>query len=306
MKIRSTAAMLVAGVSLGSVLTAQAATVVPGAPMVTYYTEPFAGIDPAYMPLTCSQGPNGTVTLPDGKTAQVMLTAGHCVKPIDETEPAFRDSIEVPAQKGTVTIGTVDRAKAPMEELRDDAPVAEVLDQSFNSPDYGTVRLGEEATPSGAAASIDQFGRATSPVAMTSIKDYPDVPAGQVRFDNFGQPICFKGQTSGEGCGVQILRVTNGVWSVLYYRNGDSGGVNYDPITGEVIGVSSQSVGPIARAMPADRALQEAYDIPDGQVNQHFTVTPSQEGMDPMTSYVKRSWEVTKEQTAAAALEGRR
>ena len=33
--------------------------------------------------------------------------------------------------------------------------------------------------------------------------------------------------------------------------------------------------GPVSRVMPADIAIQEAYGIPDGQVNGHFEVSDS-------------------------------
>ncbi len=286
-----------------SPLSAQAATVVPGAPMITHYAEPVSGIDPAKLPLTCSQGPNGTVTLPNGKTAEVMLTAGHCVKPIANAGPALDKTVEVPTKDGDQVIGTVDRGQGPIENPQGDYDtLMEAVDDTVNSPDYGTVRLNEEATTSGAATSIDGDGNKTGSVKLTKIRDYKDVPAGQVRFDNLGQPICYKGQTSGGGCGVQVLRAENGVWSVIPYQKGDSGGVNYDPRTGEVIGVSSMVFGPVGRAMPADKALEEAYDIPDGQVNEHFQITESQEKMDPMVPFYSRPTEELTQEEAVSVL----
>lgn len=304
MKTRAIAASGLLTATVLSPLSVQAATVVPGAPMVTYYAEPVAGLNPSALPLTCSQGPNGTVTLPNGKKAEVMLTAGHCVRSIGNVGPEVDKNVEVPTKEGNVVIGTIDRAQAPVENPQGNySTILEGVDDTVNSADYGTVRLSEEATTSGAATSIDGDGHKTGSVKLTKIRDYKDVPAGQVRFDNLGQPICYKGQTSGGGCGVQVLRAENGVWSVIPYQKGDSGGVNYDPETGEVIGVTSMVYGPVGRAMPADKALEEAYNIPDGQVNEHFQVTESQEKMDSMVPFYSRPTEEITQEEAMSVLQ---
>ena len=56
---------------------------------------------------------------------------------------------------------------------------------------------------------------------------------------------------------------------------GDSGGVNFDPNDGAVIGVTSMVLGPLGKAQPADRIIEDAYGIPDGHVNDAFTITNS-------------------------------
>ena len=56
---------------------------------------------------------------------------------------------------------------------------------------------------------------------------------------------------------------------------GDSGGVNYDPRDGAAVGVSSMTLGPLGKAQPVDRIIEDAYGIPDGKVNEAFTPTDS-------------------------------
>ena len=94
--------------------------------------------------------------------------------------------------------------------------------------------------------------------------------------DNFGQPICKDGATTGRPCATQIGRSRNAVYSWnLGYKPGDSGGVNFDPRDGAVIGISSMGIGPVGKAQQADRIIEDAYGVPDGQVNEVFKVTES-------------------------------
>ena len=55
------------------------------------------------------------------------------------------------------------------------------------------------------------------------------------------------------------------------YESGDSGGINYDPRTGEAVGLSIIGFGPLGNSQQVDRAIEDAYGIPDGQVNEAFT-----------------------------------
>ena len=91
--------------------------------------------------------------------------------------------------------------------------------------------------------------------------------------DNFGQPICKDGATTGRSCGRQIARSRNTIYSVgVTAEMGDSGGVNFDPRDGAVIGTSNGVIGPLFASQAADRAIESAYGIPDGQVNQVFKI----------------------------------
>ncbi len=117
---------------------------------------------------------------------------------------------------------------------------------------------------------------------LTGVRDYPDLAFWEASADNFGQPICKDGNTGGRACGTQLFRTQNGIWSFgLNYENGDSGGVNFDPETGEALGVTSMGFGPIGRAQPVDLAIEEGYGIPDGQVNEYFALPESTEPADP-------------------------
>ena len=106
---------------------------------------------------------------------------------------------------------------------------------------------------------------------LTGIRDYRTLRPGEYSVDNFGQPICKDGATTGRSCGRQIARGRDTVYSVgVAAEMGDSGGVNFDPRDGAVIGISHGVIGPLFVSQAADRALEDAYGIPDGQVNQAF------------------------------------
>ncbi|WP_150114466.1 hypothetical protein [Corynebacterium oculi] len=139
----------------------------------------------------------------------------------------------------------------------EDFSLLEGMNQAFNSPDWGTVELEPGVTTTRLSDSVDMYGNSHGePVELTGVRDYEDLGFWEVSADNFGQPICKDGNTSGRSCGVQLFRTQNGVWSAgLNYQNGDSGGVNFDPETGEALGVTSMGFGTIGRAQPIDLAI---------------------------------------------------
>lgn len=270
--------------SLGLAPAATAAEVVPGAPMRMPGEWP-EDLPPAPKEITngaCSQGVPGTVTLPDGSTKEVLISAGHCVWGIDVPNPGTE--VYVPQTDGDKLIGHAEQGDIVHSPQFDGIPLEVELHTMFNGPDWGTVALEPGVETSRVADSRDQFGQDYGDgVPLTGVRDFRDLQPWEVSVDNFGQPICKDGQTSGRSCGVQVFRTQNGVWSTgMAYQGGDSGGVNFDPVTGEAIGVTSMSVYNLDRAQPVDVALEDAYGIPDGQVNQHFALpegTGQAEGM---------------------------
>lgn len=223
---------------------------------------------------TCSQGPSGTVLTGTGERIPVMLTAGHCISELDSSDDPLRPEVYVNlSTEGYRRVGM--RDKVGRINLDDkNTPLHLLPNDLLNSHDWGTVRLDPGVTASRSATSRDQFGgRESHPVAMTGIKDYRTLGPTEVSVDNFGQPICKDGILSARSCGTQLARTRYGVWSWgLTYEKGDSGGNNYDPRTGEIIGVTSMGLGPLGRAQPADVILEEAYGVPDGRVNEHFAL----------------------------------
>lgn len=285
MRLRHTAAVaLAAALLLPTAPTAQAepALAAPGAPFNVSPVNPPTTLEfpwgdeikvpPVLFYGICSQGPVGTVQLPDGRTQRVMLTASHCVTTLPGMQPVSREAL-VPVGTGHTRIGVRDRANSiPASALDLSDPVA-----SIRTADWGVVLIDDSVTDTRIAQSRkDTGGPMSPPVRLTKVRDYPTLPHGQVAVDNFGQPICKDGTTSGRSCGTQIGRTRNGVYSWnLNYKHGDSGGINYDPRTGEIIGVSSMALGPLGKAQPADRIIEDAYGVPDGHVNEVFTVTES-------------------------------
>lgn len=151
--------------------------------------------------------------------------------------------------------------------------------------DWATIALADGVEMSRVTDSVDQFGQSHgAPVVLTGVRDYPDLAPGQIAFDNFGHPICQDGQTSGRTCGVQFMRTGHRLWSIRESNPGDSGGINYDPHTREALGVSTDSFGPLSITQAADIALEEAYGIPDGQVNERFRLPDSEQAHTPMRS----------------------
>lgn len=284
-----------AGLPAAFAAQATAAEVAPGALMLTVEDGTAEDlpveVPPGYDATgTCSQGLPGTVTLPDGEQRRVMVSAAHCLKGTEGVEGDVA-SLYVPMEEGNRLIALPDRGeKATFTE--GDHP----LDPDYwfdTTPDWATADLAPDAEMTRVADSVDQYGRRHGePVVLTGVRDYRDLEEGEVSFDNLGQPICKDGATSGRTCGIQFMRTRNTLWSTNVGLPGDSGGVNFDPTTGEALGASTQSLlGLMMATQPFDVALEEAYDIPDGQVNERFSLPESTEAHDPMlttTEYGQR------------------
>ena len=276
------ATLATACVALGAIGTPTAAA---AAPALAAPGAPIAMLDDDSDSFThtarCSQGPVGTVRTPDGQTKQVMVTAAHCLESKSKT---VRPVVFAPVREhgahgehagngkvGYPRVGDVDRQRTPFPlgngELMD---FYRIIDE----PDWATVRLAPGVEASGVSSSVDQKGRGPSaPVAITGVKDYRNLRGDElISFDNAGQPICKDGMRTGRSCGVQMFRTQNFVWHFgVGYESGDSGGINYDPRTGEAVGLSIIGFGPLGNSQQVDRALEDAYGIPDGQVNEAFT-----------------------------------
>lgn len=249
----------------------------PGAPIAMQFTDSDSFTHTA----RCSQGPVGTVRTPDGQTKQVMVTAAHCFEVKGKTvRPTVFAPVREHGEVGYPRVGDVDKQRTPFElgngELMD---FYRIIDE----PDWVTVRLAPGVEASGVSTSVDQKGRGPSaPVAITGVKDYRNLRADElISFDNAGQPICKDGMRTGRSCGVQMFRTQNFVWHFgVGYESGDSGGINYDPRTGEAVGLSIVGLGPLGNSQQVDRAVEDAYGIPDGQVNQAFTPAAPAERAD--------------------------
>ena len=228
----------------------------------------------------CSQGPVGTVRTPDGQVKTVMLTAAHCFEVDDKTvRPETFTPVRVNGRVEYPRLGTVDAQRIPFEIQGELSDFYRIIDE----PDWSFVRLDPGVSGSGVSTSRDERGSAPSPeVAITGVKDYRDLRGDElISFDNAGQPICKDGMRTGRSCGRQLFRTQNFVWHVgLFYKPGDSGGINYDPRTGEAIGLSVVGYGPFGNSQQVDRAIEDAYGIPDGQVNAAFTPAPPAERAD--------------------------
>ncbi|MEJ4100407.1 hypothetical protein V5S96_08575 [Corynebacterium mastitidis] len=278
-------AALVVGTTAGLVPPATAAEVAPGAPM-RMATDGFDGIAEE-VPLevmtiaACSQGVPGTVTLADGSQRDVLVSAGHCLYGIEGEGVETYPEVYAPLPEGRRLIAQREHGDK-VYPATEDGGVDSVIRQ-FDGPDWATAEVVGDAEMTRVADSVDQYGRRHGdPVVLTGVRDYRDLGPWEVAFDNLGQPICKDGQTSGRTCGVQLMRTSNGVWHTNLSLPGDSGGVNFDPTTGEAIGVTSMGfVGLVGRAQPMDVALEEAYDIPDGQVNERFTLPESTQPHTP-------------------------
>lgn len=229
-------------------------------------------VPPETFTMTCSQGPTGTLTTPDGKTQRVMLTASHCVNTMPGL-PEVKGEILVPLESGYTRIGEPIASNIMPESTYDlSDPIL-----SARTADWGIVLIDDSVNATRVSFSRDSGGGVYGePVELTGIRDLPTLQHGEIVFDNFGQPICKDGATSGRSCGTQLARTRNGIYSWdLYYLEGDSGGVNFDPRDGAVLGVTSMALGPLGKLQPADRILEDAYDIPDGEVNNYFVLTDS-------------------------------
>lgn len=225
---------------------------------------------------SCSQGPSGTLRTRDGGTYSIMVTAAHCVTDIEEGDDLLEPVTYVNTRSGGLQrIGEPDRVGKIDVDINQ--PFVPYLLQFIDSTDWATVRLDDGVPMSRTTQSVDHYGNKKSrPVALTGVRDYRLLGRNQVSFDNAGQPICKDGHRTARSCGVQLARTNNSIYSWgLSYKQGDSGGINYDPRTRKAIGVTSMGLGPLGRTQPIDRAIETGYGIPSGQVNQHFTLAPS-------------------------------
>lgn len=235
----------------------------------------------------CSANMPGTVTDKDGNKHRVLITAGHCV---DQSEtpgmPSFGDTIYAPTKDGDVRIGKTGPARFNAGPSEDSTP-DKWLDEMFNGSDWAFIELDDNVETTSVSESFDENGEVHGePVELTGIVDYEDLEPGEVSVDNFGKPVCTDGNRTGRQCGVQVFRVRNGVWAVLLQLDhGDSGGMAYDPESKQVIGINSMAVGPFNRFQPADIAVEEAYGIPDGEVNDHFEPAGNPDGANRRDQY---------------------
>lgn len=282
MKLNRSTSIIAAMVTVGATFAAPAAsalTVGPGSPI--RMPEKDAVVEDGRHVRTgmCSTGVAGTVTDAEGNQQRVLLTAGHCVnKEGHEQMPQSSGIIYAPTAEGDVRIGEVGPAGFFMPDEEDLQENPNFLDSLFNGSDYAFIELDDNIDSTAVSYSVDEHGDNHGEGAvMTGIVDYSELQPGEVSVDNFGQPICSDGSRTGRNCGVQIFRVRNGVWAISHLDHGDSGGNAYNPDTNQVIGVNSMAVGPVSRYQPVDQALEDAYGIEDGTVNDHFQVADSTE-----------------------------
>ncbi|WP_257183481.1 S1 family peptidase [Corynebacterium cystitidis] len=190
---------------------AQGAPVGPGAP-VRAYPEPGEDQDlpTEWEGYSCSQAFAGTVTLPDGSRKEVLVTAAHCVSPFGLNERVVNPAVYAPKTWGDQLIAYRDKAGEWVN--RDDATVADLLQYKLNAPDWATAQLTPGTEMTNVSTSVDHYGHQRSaPVALTGVRDYPDLAPYEVSTDNFGQPICKDGQRSARTCGVQLFRASESV-----------------------------------------------------------------------------------------------
>ena len=233
----------------------------------------------------CSLGVPGTIIDQNGNKQRVILTAGHCLVPpsVDE-EVKLTGKWYIPTREGDVLLGekVVATDVLAQAEAMDVEGVRALLENLFNTPDYGVIEVHPDVVTTGRSESVSEFGRVKGePVQIVGIQDNRTLAPFEVSGDNFGQPICSDGSRSGRSCGFQLFRVRHGVWALMPIDNGDSGGNVYNPQTREAIGVNSMGIGPLTRAQPIDVALEETYGIPDGQVNDRFQVETNTQAHTP-------------------------
>lgn len=236
----------------------------------------------------CSSSIPGTITDKDGKKHRVMLTAGHCVNStqMDGGIPVMGDEVYAPTrERGDVKIGNRGPHNFGIAVDENETDPVKILNGTFNSSDWAFIELEDDVETTNVSYSKDEFGQNHGEgVPMTGIVDYKELGPGEVSVDNLGQPVCIDGSRTGRSCGYQIFRVRNGVWAIgPRMDHGDSGGNAYNPDTRQVVGMNSMVIGPLNRFQPADTAIEEAYGIEDGHVNDHFT--PAESSADRSDEY---------------------
>lgn len=225
---------------------------------------------------SCSQGFNGTI---NGQL--VMLTAGHCFdlsEGVDNepTDVMRTHRVEVSIDASYRPIGTPTNLK-PSTDYADVYLPSQFFWDTVNTPDWGVVTAAPDTPATRMSFSRDANGHAHgAPRELRYIQDTRNLPYNYFDTSNFGQPICKDGATTGRTCGHQLARSRNSIYSWgLRYEHGDSGGINYDPRDGAVLGVSSMGIGPLGKAQRADRIIEDAFNVPDGKVNEAFTLPDS-------------------------------
>ena len=267
-----TAGALLLGLAAAPTQAAEPALVAPGAPFrvpathtPAFETKPW-GAQVKYpaerYTVTCSQGPTGTVL-----GQRVMLTASHCVNQLPGLPPPSAD-ITVPVGETYSRIGTRGPNSGPTTQGVSPANLPTALTEA----DWAVVRIDDTVTATNLSHSRDAAGRSHgNPVKLTSIRDYRTLRPGEFSVDNFGQPLCKDGATTGRSCGRQIARGRDSIYSAgVQATMGDSGGVNFDPRDGAVVGTTTGGIGPLFVSQAADRTIEDAFGIPDGQVNEAF------------------------------------
>lgn len=230
----------------------------------------------------CSLGVPGTVVDQNGVSHRVIMTAGHCVVAKDtETGEEVTGQFFIPTKDGDKLVNKDYMGTDVMPEESDfdeNTTMPEFFNELFNSGDYGIIEVQDDIKTTSMSHSVDEFGNVHGePVQIVGIEDKRTLDPMEISVDNFGEPVCTDGSRTGRGCGFQVFRVRNGVWAIAPIDHGDSGGNAYNPETREAIGVNSMGIGPLSRFQPIDVALEEQYDIPDGQVNERFKVETSTE-----------------------------
>ncbi|KQB85358.1 hypothetical protein [Corynebacterium oculi] len=281
---------------------ATAAEVAPGAPMKIYLEpeegSPLAEAPQEFLNSTCSQGLPGTVTLEDGTRKDVLISVAHCLVGEEQDSVTLKPEVYARTPEGDKLIAVREHGEE-VPGFPDDLGDIERLRLFFDTDDAASAELVEGVHTTRVADSVDQYGQSHGePVTLTGIRDYPALGPWQVSFDNFGQPICKDGQTTGRTCGVQLMRTQNSLWSLNEIAGGDSGGIQFDPETGEALAMVSYGLSfsnMLSVSQPIDRTIEQLYGVPDGQVNERFALPESTEGHDPVRVYEeekqqKRQW----------------
>lgn len=274
--------------ALGSSITltpvASALTMGPGSPIVVP-DQNATKVDNIFYPTgLCSTSIPGTIVGVDNQRERVLITAGHCVStlPSSNSNEGFTPSSEVytPTPQGDEKIGTVSKKDFITQEALErnfEQGLHTGFNGMYNTPDWAFISLDDDVETTSYSYAVDEYGQnGGEPVQMTGVQDYPRLGTYEVSADNFGEPICKDGVRTGRSCGVQLFRTQHGIWATdINIDKGDSGGNAYNPETSQAIGINSMGVGPVSRYQPIDTAIEDAYGVPDGQVNDYFQIENS-------------------------------